>query len=83
MPTINELLAEYDSPEERARQAEAWAAFIAKPCRYDRVRECYVHGYLPRRPCGHVCMGIPCATCARPPTGRQRTRARWRRQGRR
>jgi len=83
MTTIEDLIAEYETPEQTAYAARWTAEFNAKPCKYDSVRECYVHGYLPRRPCGHVCCGVPCQKCNRPLTGRQRTRMRWRRQGRR
>lgn len=85
--SINDLLAEWDTPEERALMAKSNAEFNAKPCRYDSVRECWEHGYFPRRPCGHSCYGAfykeRCPQCNRPLTGRQRTRKRWRRQGRR
>lgn len=88
--SINELLAEFakdETPETRARDAERHAEYNARACRYDSTHECYVHGYLPLRPCGHSCYGAffkeRCPQCNRPPTGRQRTRKRWRRQGRR
>jgi hypothetical protein len=76
------MLAEWDTPEERERQAQYRVQYNAKPCRYDSVRECYVHGYYPRRPCGHTCFDVPCARCNRPLTGRQRTRRLWRKRGR-
>lgn len=84
--TINELLAEWDTPEQRALQEKSIAEYNAKPCKYGKWdRECWVHGYFPRRKCGHDnrCCDVPCVQCSRPLTGRQRTRARWRRQGRR
>jgi len=81
--TIEDLLAELNTPEALISMERSRAEFNAKPCRYDSVRECWEHGYLPRRPCGHVCYGVPCSRCNRPITGRQRTRMRWRRQGRR
>ncbi len=81
--TINEMIAAWDTPEERARQKKAKQEYKATPCEFDCVRECYVHGYYPRRPCGHCCRDVPCRTCNPPMTGRRRTRARWRRMGRR
>lgn len=89
--SINELFAEFakdETPETRARDAERHAEYNALACRYDSTHECYVHGYLPLRPCGHSCYGAffeeRCPRCNRlPATGRQRTRKRWRRQGRR
>jgi hypothetical protein len=84
MNSFDAMLAEWDTPEERVRQAQQLAEYNAQPCRYGRWdRECYVHGYLPRRPCGHCCTDVPCAICNRPLTGRQRTRRRWGRRGRR
>ena len=86
---MDDLLAEFiqnETPETRVRDAKRHAEYNARPCKYDSVRECYVHGYLPRRPCGHSCYGAfykeQCPQC-KPMTGRQRTRKRWRRQGRR
>ena len=85
--SINELLVEFakgETPETRARDAERAAEYNARACSYDSTRECYVHGYLPRRPCGHSCYGAfykeQCLQC-KLLTGRQRKR--WRRQGRR
>jgi hypothetical protein len=90
MSTTEDLLADLlaeETPEMRAHHARQMAEYNVMPCRYDSVRECYVHGYLPRRPCGHTCYGAfykkPCPQCNRPLTGRRRTRKRWRRQGRR
>jgi hypothetical protein len=64
MQTIEELLAEWDTPEERERMARSHAEYNAKPCKYDSVGECYVHGYFPPRPCGHTCFDVPCVTCS-------------------
>ena len=67
--TINEMLAEWDAedtPERRAEQARQIAEYNAKPCKYDSVNECYVHGYYPPRPCGHTCMEVPCTACGLP-----------------
>ncbi len=80
--TIEDILAEYETPEQVAYNAQRTAEYNAKPCRYS-ARECYVHGYRICRPCGHVCYDVPCSKCNRPLTGRQRTRVRWRRKGRR
>ena len=70
--TIAELLAEFvkdETPETLARNAERDAKYDALPCGYDSVRECYVHGYLPARPCGHSCYGAffheQCPQCHR------------------
>lgn len=49
--------AKDETPETRARDAERAAEYNARACSYDSTRECYVHGYLPRRPCGHSCYG--------------------------
>lgn len=82
MNSIDEMLAEWDTPEERDRQARSIAEWNAKPCRF-YMGECSIHGYLPRRPCGHCCHDVPCVICNRPLTGRQRTRRLWRKRGRR
>lgn len=83
MTTIDELLAIEETSEECAHREKWTAEYEAKPCKYDSTGECWTHGFLPRRPCGHVCYGIKCRRCSKPLTGRQRTRRRWARTGRR
>lgn len=63
MTTIDELLASEETPEERAHRKQWAAEYEAKPCKYDSMCECWMYGFLPRRPCGHVCYGIRCQRC--------------------
>jgi len=82
--TIDDILAE-ETPEERAYAKKKHAEYKAALCKFGRHDgECYVHGYMPRR-CEHTCHeAAACAICGpKPMTGRRRTRARWKKQGRR